>query len=116
MSRSVNVTLEGHAVIVNFACVREREDLISARVCEHRIRPLHKFMQPTHITDKFIAGAQIKMISIAQHKRRFDLFEMFRRKSFDGSLRANRRENGGDQLTVRCREYACACVIIFGSD
>ena len=41
---------------------------------------------------------------------------MLRCKSFDGSLRANRRENGSDQLTMRCGEYACAGAIIFGGD
>ena len=94
MRGTVNVTLEGHAVVVNFARLRKREDLKAARIGQHGIVPLHKVMQSAHIAHEFITGAQIKMIGVAQHQRGIDTFELFRCKHFDRSLRAHRREDG----------------------
>jgi len=95
------VTLEGHAVIVNLAGLREGKDLEAARVREHGIRPLHEFVQAAQITDEFVAGAKIQVIGIAQNERGVDIFEMFGGKCLDCSLRANRREDRCLQISVR---------------
>lgn len=68
MRRAVNVTFEGHAVVVNFARLREREDLESARVRQHGTRPLHEAVQSAHLGHEVVAGAEVEMIGVAQHE------------------------------------------------
>ncbi len=73
-------------------------------------------MQAAHITDEFIAGAQVKMIGVAQDKRGVDVLEMFGREGLDRRLRANRCEDWRDEVTVRGGEDARAGAIVFGCD
>jgi hypothetical protein len=116
MRRTVNVTLEGDAVIVDFAGLREGEDLKAARIGEHGARPLHELMQAAHITDKFVAGAQIEMIGVAQDQRSIDVFEMLGRKRLDRGLRADRREDRREQIAMRSGEEAGAGTVVSGRD
>jgi len=95
------VTLEGHAVIVYFAGLRERENLEAAGIGEHGTRPLHEPVQAAQVAHKFVAGTQIKMISVGEHQRGIDIFEMFGRKRFDRGLRADRREERHEQIAMR---------------
>ena len=54
------------------------------------------------------------MISIAQNKRSLNLFKVFGREGLDCGLRANRCENGCDQVAVWCCENPCAGAVVFG--
>ena len=56
------------------------------------------------------------MIRVTQHERGIDLLEMFGRESLDCRLRANRREDRGEELAVRCGEDARTSAVIFGRD
>lgn len=114
--RTVNVTLEGHAVVVNFAGLRERENLKATRVGEHGTMPLHELVQTAHVAHELVAGAQVKMIGVAQHERGVDIFEMFGREGLDRRLCANRREDWRDEISVRCGENPCADAVVFGGD
>ena len=116
MRRAVNVTLEGHTLIVNLAGLRKREDLKAARVGEHGTLPLHELVQAAHIADKFVAGTQIEMIGVAQHERGVDVSEMFGRERLDRGLRANRREDRREQVAMRRGEDSCAGAIVFCGD
>ena len=101
MRRTVDVTLEGHAVIVDLAGLRQREDLEAARVGQHGMRPLHEFVQAAHLRHQLIAGAQVKMIGVAQHERGVDILEMLGRERLDRCLRAHRCEDRREEVAVR---------------
>lgn len=116
MRRAVYVTLEGHAVVVNFAGLRERENLKAARVGEHGTMPLHELVQAAHVAHEFVAGTQIKMIGVAQDERSVDVFEMLRREGLDRRLRANGREDRRDEVAVRRGENPRAGAVGFGGD
>lgn len=116
MRRAVNVTFEGHAVVVNFARLREREDLESARVRQHGTRPLHETVQSAHFSHEVVAGAEVEMIGVAQHERGVDVLEMFGREGFDGGLCADRREDGREQVAVRGGERPRAGASIAGGE
>ena len=116
MRRAVNVTFEGHAVIVDLAGLRKREDLKAARVGEHGTRPLHEMMQAAHVADEFIAGTQVEMIGVAQHQRGVDILELFGRERLDRGLRADRREDRREQVAMRRGEDSGAGSIVFGGD
>ena len=116
MRRTVNVTLEGHAVIVYFTRLRQRENLESTRVGEHGAMPLHELVQAAHVADKFIPGAQIKMIGVAQDERCVDVLEVFGREGLDRRLRAHRREDRRDEVAVRGSEDSRAGTFVCGSD
>jgi hypothetical protein len=116
MRRTVNVTLEGHTIVVDLAGLRKREDLKAAGVGEHGARPLHELMQAAHIADEFIAGTQIEMIGVAQHQRGVDILEVFGRERFDRGLRADRCEDRREQVAVRRGEDSRAGTLVFGRD
>jgi hypothetical protein len=56
----VHVGLEDDAIVVNFAGLGQREDLVAARVGQHGSRPLHKLVQAAHLTHQFVAGGRYK--------------------------------------------------------
>jgi len=116
MHRPVNVTLEGYAVVVNFAGLRQREDLKAARVGQHGSPPLHELVQTAHVAHELVAGTQVEMIGVAQDKRGIDILEMFGREGFNRRLRANRREDWRGEVAVRGSEDARAGAVVFGGD
>ena len=116
MRRAVNVTLEGHAVIVNLTSLCQRKNLIAARVGQHGTRPLHKAMQSAQLSDQVVAGTQIKMIGITQHERGVDVFEMFGRQRLDRGLRADWREDRRDEIAVPGVENPGAGAVVLGCD
>ena len=101
MGRTVDVALEGHAVIVYLAGLGQGEDLIAARIGEHGTRPLHELVQAAHVPDEFIAGTQVEVIGVGQHQRGIDALEVLGREGLDGGLGANRCEDRGEQVAVR---------------
>lgn len=110
------MTLESHAVVVNFAGLREREDLKAARVGEHGMMPLHEFVQAAHVAHEFVTRTQVKMIGVAQHERGIDVLEVFGREGLDRRLRANGREDRREEVAMRCGEDARAGAVVFGCD
>lgn len=59
-------------------------------------------MQPTHLADELVAGAQIKMIGIREQDPDAELFgEVALREAFDRGLRAYRHEDRGLDGAVR---------------
>ena len=116
MRGAVNVTLEGDAVVVNFAGLRKREDLKTARVGEHGPLPLHELVQAAHVAHEFVAGAQVEMIGVAQYERSIDILEMFGREGLDRCLCAHGREDGCAQVAVRGGKNARTGAMIFGCD
>jgi len=116
MRRAVNVTLEGHAIIINLAGLRQRKNLKAAGVGEHGTRPLHELVQAAHVAHEFVAGTQVEMIGVTQHERGMDVFEMFGRERLDGGLRADRREDRREQIAMRRGEDSRAGAVVFSGD
>ena len=116
MRRAVDVTLEGHAVVVDCAGLCQREDLEAARIGEYGEGPTHELMQATHVTHDLVAGTQVEMVGVAQDERGIDLLELFGREGLDRRLRADRREDRCEQVAVRGGEDAGAGAVVFGSD
>ena len=78
--------------------------------------PLHELMQPAHIAHEFIAGAQIEVVSVAQHKGSVDAFEVLGCQRFNSCLRTDRGEDRCGKVAMRCGKYPRAGAVIFGSD
>ncbi len=53
---AVDVRMEGHALLLDLAQRRKRENLKSARVVQHRAVPAHELVQTAHLTNDLIAG------------------------------------------------------------
>ena len=114
--RTVNVTLEGHAFVINLAGLRQRENLESARVGQHGTRPLHEAMQSAQLGDEVIAGTEVEVIGVAQHERRTEVRHLRGRQRLDGGLCADGRENGRLEGAVRRGECPRAGAVVAGSD
>lgn len=56
------------------------------------------------------------MIGVAQDERGVDVLKMFGREGLDRCLRANRREDGSEEVAVRCGEDARAGAVVAGGD
>ena len=116
MRRAVNVTLEGHTVIIDLAGLRQREDLEAARIGQHGTGPLHELMQATHVAHQLVAGTQVEVVGVAQHQRGVDILELFGREGLDRRLRANRRKDRREEISVRGGENPSAGAVVFGGD
>ena len=114
MRRTVDVTLEGHAFVINLAGLRQRKNLITARVGQQGARPAHKAMQAAKLGDQIVAGTQVKMIGVTQYQRGIYILEMFGRKSLDSGLRANRREDRRNNIAVTRVENTHPGAVVFG--
>ena len=114
--RAVNVTLEGHALIVDLASLRQRENLEAARIGQHGIGPAHEAMQSAHLGDEVIARAQVEVIGVAQDQRSAEVFELGGSEGLDRSLCADRCEDGSRQIAVRGGKGPCAGAVVAGGD
>lgn len=92
MLGAVDVRGEHHAVVVEFAQLRETEDLITAAVGEHWPLPTDKPVQPAGFVDDFGAGPQIQMIGVAEDDLRAVLEELAVLDGFDVAQRADRHK------------------------
>ena len=116
MRRAVDVTLEGHAFIVDLAGLRQREDLKAARIGEHGMRPAHEAMQTTQPGTHIVAGAQVEMIGVGEHKRGAQILDLGGRERLDRCLRANGREDRREEVAVRGGEDPRAGTVVAGCD
>ena len=105
---SVEVGAEAHAVVAHFAQLVEREDLKAPRIGEQGARPTDEFVQAAHAADGLVAGAQIKVIGVAENDLSAERFERFLRDGFDRSLRADRHEDGGFDGPMRQNQTRAA--------
>jgi len=116
MRRAVNVTLEGHAFIVYLAGLRQREDLEAARIGKQGMRPAHETMQTAQASHHVITGAQVEMIGVGKHQRGAQVLDLGGRERLDRRLRAHGREDGCEQVAVRCGEDPRASAVVTGCD
>ncbi len=73
-------------------------------------------MQSAQFRNQIIAGAQVKVIRVSEHERRAKFFDLRRRERLDRGLRANGREDGGEEVAMRGRECPRAGAVVTSSD
>jgi hypothetical protein len=62
---SIDVRLEVHAFIGNFAQFVEREHLIAAAIGKHRSIPVRELVYPTCFFNELVSWPKIKVICVA---------------------------------------------------
>src|SRR5690554_1493748 len=62
--------------------------------------PLHELVHAAHLGDQLVAGAEVEVVGIGEHRRCAKLFKLAWRQCFDRRLRADGREDGGLQGSV----------------
>ena len=92
MRAPVEVRLEGHAVVIEFAPRLEAEDLEPAAVGEDRAVPGHEPVQAAERDQRFTSGPQPEMIGVRKDDVRVDLAQVGRRNALDGGGGADRHE------------------------
>jgi hypothetical protein len=108
MLAAVQVGAELDTIIRHFAQLRKTEDLKAARVSQHGARPADEFVQPAKRAHKLVAGAEVKMVRVAENNLRAKLFENCLRNSFDAARRADRHKDRGLDGLMGKREFGAA--------
>ena len=90
----VNMGGKIDALLLDLAQGRKREHLESAGVRQDRAIPVHKLMEPSHLTHQLITGPQVEVVSVGK----FDLTAHFPQivggdTALDGGLGADIHEN-----------------------
>ncbi|SPF44226.1 conserved hypothetical protein [Candidatus Sulfopaludibacter sp. SbA4] len=96
MQIAIEVRLEDDAVLGDLAKAAEAEDLKAPRIGEDGVGPGHEAVQPSHLADELVAGAQVEMVGVGQQDFHAEVFgEIALGETFDGGLRAYGHEDGG---------------------
>ena len=99
-NRAIDMRFEQDALVGEFPCLGEAENLISAAVGEYRPRPVHEAVQATQFGDQGITRPQGQMISVAEKDFRTKFVKLMGREAFDRSRRADRHEHRSFHHTV----------------
>ena len=91
---AVDVRAKHGRAIVDLEVGGQAEDLVAAAVGEDGPAPAHEAVQPAELGDDLVAGPQREMVGVAEHDLHADLFELGRRQTLDGGLRADGHERG----------------------
>ena len=106
---TVEVGVEGHALLGDLAQLGKAEHLKPAAVGQNGTVPLGELVQPAHIRHQLVAGTQMQVVGVAQHDLRADVLEIQRRKpALDGGGGGNVLEGGGLHSTVYRSKFATA--------
>jgi hypothetical protein len=108
VGRSVQVRMTGDAVGIDPPAIGQGEHLVAAGIGQDRMRPGHEGVQAAHPFDDLGAGPKVQVVGVGQHKPRTQVLELRRRQSFDRRLRADRSEERGLQIAVRCLQFGGA--------
>ena len=110
------MTLERHPLIIYLTGLRKRENLEAARIGEHRIRPAHEPMQTTQPSNHIVAGAQVEVIGVGEHKRGAQFLDLDRGERLDRCLRANGSKDWREKVAMRRSEDSRAGTVVAGCD
>ena len=93
---AVQMRTEEHAFVRDLAERVETEDLEPARIGKDGTRPRHELMKPAESFDTLVTRAKEQMVGVGKNDFGVEIIEeVTRREGFDGSLRADRHEDGG---------------------
>ena len=102
VARAINMALERDTFLLDFAAVRQRIYLIATTIGQDGALPSIEAMQAAHLSQRIEAGAQIKVISIAEDDlRSYVVYEFVLVYGLNGARRAHRHENGCLDSAVR---------------
>src|SRR5690606_34639127 len=90
---AIKVAAKLHALFSDLAKVVQREHLKPATVGEKRPVPPHEFVKPAHLLNELFAGAQMKMVSVAEHHLATKILKLMRREPFDRRLGSHRHKH-----------------------
>ncbi len=116
MKRTVQVTAKCDPILVDLAVRFEREDLVAARIGQDRTLPAHETVQPAQFGDEFVARAQVEVVGIRQHQGGAQFAQLGRCDALDRALRADRGEDGCEDVAVGCMQDAGARLAVGGED
>ncbi len=90
----------------------------AAGVGEDRPVPAHERVQPAHLADDLVAGAQVQVVRVAEDHLRAQGAEIVGVERLDRRQRAHRHERGRVDAPVRCGEDAGArgAVLVFDGE
>jgi len=102
---------EGHPRLGDLPQPGQGKHLKAAAVGEHRAVPLHKAVQPPHLPDHPVPGAQVQMVGVGQLHLTADLLQIVGgHRPLDGPLGAHVHKDRGLDSAVGTGKYAPAGV------
>ena len=78
------MTLEGYAFFLNLASVRQRKDLESAAVRQHRPGIVHEFLDAAGFINNVFARPQPQVVGVGQNNAGPQCLDFLRRQKLDG--------------------------------
>ena len=104
---TVQVGVEGNALLGDLAQLGQAEHLEPTAVGQDGTVPLSEFVQTAHLGHQLVTGAQMQMVGVAQHDLGTDVFQIQRRQTaFDGGGGGNVLECGGLHGAVHRSKFA----------
>ena len=91
---AVDVILEFHAVLGDFAQLHERENLIPAAVGENRPIPTHEIVQAAKMLDDVESRPNEQVVGVSQNNLRIQLAEFARTDALHAALCSHRHKRG----------------------
>jgi hypothetical protein len=99
---AIDVAPEGHALLLDFSVLGQAVHLIPSGIGQDGPVPAHEPMQSSRLLQDIKARTKIQVVGVPQNDVRVDGFgQHILRHRLDGTLRANRHERGGAEVTVR---------------
>jgi len=104
---TIQVRAEEHTFVRDLAQGIQTENLETTGVGENRPRPVHELMQAAKVPDSLEAGAQEKMICVAQDDLSVEIVQQIPGEhGFYGSLGADGHEHRRFDIAMSCVENA----------
>ena len=104
---------KGHALLSDLAQLCQTEHLKSAAVGQDGAVPAGELVQTAHVGHQLVAGAQVQMVSVAEHDLCADVLEILRRQAaLDGTGGSNVLEGRGLHRAVHGFELAPPGVVL----
>ena len=104
--RSVQMALEGDALLPDLPDAREGKDLESAAVRQDRLMPVHEAVQAAGLLDQLFSGPQMQVIGIGQQNLGADLLHLPAGHGLDAGGGAHRHIDRGLNIPVRGVQHA----------
>ena len=102
--RLIHVALEFRTFLVDGPAARQREDLESARIGEHRARPIHESMDAAEPLEELGTGSQHQMVGVRKQYLRAALQQVLAPLRPNRGMSAHRHEGRGKDFVMQCFE------------
>ena len=110
---SVQMGRKGHALFGDLAQLGQAEHLKSAAIGQDGAVPAGELVQAAHVGHQLVAGAQMKVVGVAEHDLRTDILQVLcRQAALDGTCRCDVLERRGLHGAVHGLELAPPGVVL----